>query len=237
MNYADFKDFVAGFTQRSKTSYVVGGSDVLALAINQARRQIERRVDFEMSRVLAYLTLPVSGDYVALSTAKLVVDDSSIDLKQVVKAFYPTTNGGLLPIDVISRNVHIQRIRRTFVTSSSNVEELSQATLYEYYGVGMNGLSIYLIPAGAQNHSSATTVRITVDGIRWLADYSDDDDSDFLLEYAPDVLLYQTVKTLNMHLREDQRVPVSDALSKEAWDSLVDWNRSIAMRDDDGNMQ
>lgn len=56
---------------------------------------------------------------------------------------------------------------------------------------------------------------------------------DFFLVDCLDWMLYQTVKELNLFLKEDQRVAISDAMMKEAWESVKAWNSSLVPTTDD----
>ena len=61
----------------------------------------------------------------------------------------------------------------------------------------------------------------------WLDDYVDGSETDFLLDYSFDWLMYRTIFELNFYLKEDERVQLSTGLVKEAWDAMVIWNNEL----------
>jgi len=51
--------------------------------------------------------------------------------------------------------------------------------------------------------------------------------TNFLLDYAFDYMLFRTIYELNFFLKEDLRVPISKAALDEIWNNVVRWNDSI----------
>ena len=239
MTYGNFKDYVAAFMQRSEASFVAGTVDILGVAINEARRSLERRGDFEMSRVAAKITLNTNGTESLLSTAVLFSDGvTSVNVKTPRKAFVLSGASVWVPIDIISRDIHVEKYKRDLgITSATTLADLADSQLNEGYKLVRFGMSVYVAPAGATNYGDSSTVAVKLDAIRWLDAYTADDDTDFLLEYCPDLVLMQTVKWLNLSMREDERIPVSAEAFAEAWMTMEDWNRSIAISDDDSRME
>ena len=238
MTYSEFKAYTAAFLQRSTTAFVQGSVDVLGVAINQARKTVERMHDFEMARVQAQLAMPTNGSTIALNTVKLFGTETLIDVKTVKRAFISASGGSWIPIDVIGRDQHIAKVRRAVgEATSSTVADIVEAGLYENYKFVRYGLGAYVAPAGASNYSGSSTVDIMLDAIRWLDPYTADGDTDFLLEYCSDLLLMQTIKWLNLSMREDQRIPVSAEAFDAAWRAMQDWNRSVAWNEDESTLQ
>lgn len=235
MNFGDFKAYVAAFLQRSEASFTSGSVEVLDTAVNQARMLLERKKDFEMARTECDITLNTDGSKTALTSAKLKGTATACNVKTIKKAFIASVDDTWLPIDCISRDVHISAVRRQLgVASALTVDDISQIELSEGYALVRFGLYVYLVPAGSANYQGSSTVTVRLDAIRWLNAYSLDADTDFLLTYCPDLMLMQTIKFLNFSMREDARIPVSMEAYNEAWKAMEDWNRSIAMSDDDG---
>jgi hypothetical protein len=56
---------------------------------------------------------------------------------------------------------------------------------------------------------------------------------DFFLVECIDWMLYQTIRELNLFLKEDQRIQISNAIMKEAWDTVVSWNSRLKTTDDE----
>jgi len=239
MTYGNFKKYTAAFLQRTAASFVSDTTDILGIAINQARRALERMKDFEMSRTAVLITLNTDGSASLLSTAVLESNEATgVDVKSLKKAFIASSSGAWLPIDIVSRDVHVERVKRAAGSpTATNLSEADEIALSERYTIVRFGLSVYIVPAGAANYLDSATVQVKLDAIRWLADYSADEDTDFVLTYCPDLLLMQTVKWLNLSMREDERIPVSKEAFDSAWQAMEDWNRSIAFSDDDVDME
>lgn len=61
--------------------------------------------------------------------------------------------------------------------------------------------------------------------------------TNFLLDYCFDFMLFRSIYTLNFYLKEDERVAISDRVMKEVWDNVIRWNGSIIGNStDDANL-
>jgi hypothetical protein len=64
-----------------------------------------------------------------------------------------------------------------------------------------------------------------LDVIQWMPEYVETTiESDFFLESCHDWMFYQTLIHLNYFLKEDERIPISDAMMKQAWEAVVNWD-------------
>ena len=59
---------------------------------------------------------------------------------------------------------------------------------------------------------------------------------DFFTVYCIDWMLYRTIQELNLFLKEDQRVVISQKMLQEAWDTVVSWNSRLEKSSDEMNL-
>lgn len=204
MNFGDFKKTVLAFVRRTTSSVVVDGQDMLSVAINAARKYSERMYDFEHCRVLGKLELNQNG---ASVNNIRTPDDQPLAVKSIKAAYLKDTKTGqLFPIDIISR-------AQQFVLS--DLDGISRTTLVRF------GELLYLLPPSSDMQT------VWLDVIRWLPDYVNDSDTDFLLTHCTDYMVLRTVQMLNFFLKEDVRIPVSSTLLEAAWKSVRVWDTNL----------
>lgn len=51
--------------------------------------------------------------------------------------------------------------------------------------------------------------------------------TNFLLEYCFDCMLFYTVHHLNFFLKEDMRVPLSEKMMERIWNNVINWNNTV----------
>lgn len=91
--------------------------------------------------------------------------------------------------------------------------------------------TLYLCPVFPQ------PVEITLDVIQWMTPYGyEDTDStvtcDWLLEFGSDFLLYRAISELNVFLKEDDRLNISQSKMTEAWINLTAWDSTMINGDE-----
>lgn len=231
MNFGDFKTMVAAYMQRDTTAFVIGTSDLLALAINMSRRETERRRDFEMSKVQARLSVNIASG-ASLANAVLASDGiTAVVVKTVHKAFLPISDGsGYFPVQVISRAKHNQQLERYY----DQVQKLEDAATQvgmpvDYFALVRMANDVYLIPSDTTAYSGSTSITVLLDIVKWLPDYTANGDTDFLLEYCTSYMLLQTVYILNPMLKEDVRVPITERQLDRAWHSVIAWDSNLVL--------
>jgi hypothetical protein len=76
-----------------------------------------------------------------------------------------------------------------------------------------------------------------MDVFKWMDSYVNGTETDFLLDYCFDYMLFRTISELNYFLKEDQRVALSTQVVKDAWESLKAWNAMIVEQSDDVTLE
>lgn len=226
----ELKTAVAGFMQRELDVFVRNGPpevDLLLRACNNARLYAERRLDFELSKVQVDFAMTLGGQ-TAISAATLYGTATAVSIKKIVRPYLHMTAGGEYPVELWSKSKWAARLQRRYekagVTPLDTSQEIDITDLAPLVVV-QDGPNIFVAPADTATLQSTFTV--SADAIKWLDAYADNDDTDFLLTYAFDWMMYRCIFELNFFLKEDERVQLSNVLMKEAWDALVTWNNQL----------
>jgi hypothetical protein len=206
---------VAAYMNRDATLFVAGAIDLILVAANQAKAYAQRKHRFKHAKTVAKITIS-SVDGAALSTAQTLAG-VSLNVRSIHNA-YLSVASGLIPIDIITRESQHERAKR--LMDGYSTEELSSRNIYMYERPQLVqlGTSVMLWPWAA---SQVVHLDIT----QWMPDYVVSSmESDFFLEECHDWMLFQTIKQLNFFLKEDERVAISDAVMKQAWEAVLTWD-------------
>lgn len=79
--------------------------------------------------------------------------------------------------------------------------------------------------------TSATTLELSADifisGEAYSIGVTAATETNFLLDYCFDFMLFRTIFELNFFLKEDQRVPISAELLASIWENVIKWNATV----------
>lgn len=231
MNVGQLKAAIAGYMHRDPGTFVHGENDLLLMAMNMARKSVERRVNFELSQTEAKVDNVDYQDGASLSSAVLTSSGASVAVKTIDRAFLQFSNGsGTFPINVITRDAHMNEVQRHFDRRRSvNPKEEYEGLLHRVnFALVRHGDTIYVTPSDL-DALGASTFTVFMDIVRWLNDYTADTDSDFITEHCFDLMLLRSVYYLNFFIKEDERVQISAAAMDEAWKSVETWNAHLIM--------
>lgn len=227
---------------RTEASFVVNSYDILERAIHKARLWAERKHSFEKSKMsvnVPNVSLTAGG----LLTAAVNTDDitESVKVKTVLRAFLTfSDNSGQFPISVISREAHMERLKRRYAnaTTISNAELTSMPIVPADFAAVRMGDKIYVVPPNSASYNGSSTITLKLDVVRFQPDYhATDHPTDFFLEDCEDFMLLRSIVELNFFLKEDQRVPISAAALKDSWESVLAWDASLVKTtSDDANL-
>lgn len=216
---------------RTEASFVVNSYDLLDRAIHKARMWAQRRHNFEMARVSVTIPSVSLTDGGLLSTAVLVGTATSVSVKLVERAFLPfqDTPTSYFPIDVISRDAHMARLKRRFADAvSTRAAEANASVVPAQFALVQQGGTVYLIPPGATAYGTGvTTVAVRLDVVKFMPEYAGSVVTDFFLENCEDFMLLRSIVELNFFLKEDQRVPISAQAMEDSWKSVLAWDTSL----------
>lgn len=244
-NVNQLKLAVAGYTKLAPENFVrkcgADTIDLLLQSCNNARLYAERMIDFEYSRAQAYLVIAslVDGadldDAITWETRSEDEDDQvSIKIKKITTPWISNNTSDLTPVKLSSKRAWNKRItRRSSYIADNRAVELTEQSVTDVYLV-QNGRTVFVSPASTNVFTSGS-VTMALDVIKWLDSYVDGNETDFLLEFCFDWMIWRAIYELNQYLKEDERVPVNEKLMLEAWDSVVKWNNELVESISDDN--
>jgi hypothetical protein len=207
--------------QSSATEVPEGILPIIVQAVNAARKWAEQDHDFDCNRQTVIGVVPANG---GLLWKAALADkyDAEVDHKlKVVENVYLRHTNGDVPIRFMRKKGVAQDVLETpsygVDESGSDLRDANECgrTLAYFHGDRM-----FLAPSNTVN------VDVTLDGIVWSADYSDEDDEDWFLEHGHNFLFWQSVVELN-HLtkqfvyRQEGNVMPPENQAKLAYQTLV----------------
>ena len=197
--FGQMKKAVAAFVKRTPTSMTIDGFDAIGNAINSARKYSERLVDFEHCRVQAKVDIGPDGADIGQITD---LSGNPLSVKTIKNAFIPAEDGTPVRLKLLTRVSHLEAPTWPLALVQS-------------------GTRLYL----TSRPSVPETVNLDV--IRWLPDYVNDNDTDFLLQHCFDYMTLRSVEMLNLFLKEDLRIPINHQLLEQAWRTVRIWDASL----------
>lgn len=190
----------------------IGSVNLVTVAANMAKAEAQRRHNFKMARTTAYLTTNLDG--VELSEAKSSPDGAtSVDIKVVEQAWLYGMNGSIPRRTRRIPSCTLGDLRQEYGTSSVNdLRSASSAVMGSDIQWYIQGTKIYTL--------NGENTAIALDVIQWMPEYTGSN-SDFFLKYHYDWLIMATVEKLNLFLKEDQRVAITNTKMEQAWKSVA----------------
>jgi hypothetical protein len=234
MTYLQFKTFTAAAISRSLSSLVVNGVDLLGSAVNMARKNIERKRDFELAKTSAKIAVPL-GEAVDLSTAVHPVSLTAVDIKTVLAAQLASSGA---PIGYMSRDAHQRRLSRQLARVGLLEMDSGLTAVVGSISLVRHGNRVYLSPGDPTAYGvTGGSIDVLLDVVAWMDEYAEDDDTDFLLTYCVDYMMLETFRYLQLFVKEDARLHVSDQQYANAWHAVVAWDSNLVVGDsDDANL-
>lgn len=228
------KKRIAGFFKQSAASFVVDGEDLLLEALNEARVFAEKRHDYGPNYLVAYVD--VGADGVSLASAKAKDDDSDVRLKEWTQFYRADVNGTLLPMAHHTRKheavwnreqiefQHYRGLGRDTGRYPARPDSWAAESLNKPPEVYLQGNFLRL-----SNPPASGTQRIYIDGVKWMDNYTTNENTDFITENGAAYLKWHSIVTLNyMELRFlsglDGNLPAPTKLRDEELSTLEAWD-------------
>jgi hypothetical protein len=210
MTIGQLKAVVAGYLgKKSITDFVVGTgvteTDLLLLALNNARKVAEKFYDFSSCRKRGYLSLTTSANW----TAPTAFGGASFDMRKVRNWFLRTSgtaaDGEFAGTDrvlrAITKDQEVQLYaRRDYLNYPTSPQARypndSQFPASEQPLLGQT----YIIVDGKRcqmNPTPTSAQTIIVDGFRWWPSWTANSDTDWWTEYGEEFLMYRAMVEAN----------------------------------------
>ena len=107
---------------------------------------------------------------------------------------------------------------KTFITTGVRIGDIVQNTVSGAYATVTSVVSQTTLTLSADIITTGQTYSIA---------YVDGTQTNFLLDYCFDYMMFRTIYELNFYLKEDSRVELSDKLMESIWDNVQKWNYTI----------
>lgn len=207
-------------------------SELLARAkreVNNAMYFLQRKHMFVMSERIFRVTYPANTLLVDVTQA---AEGTIRDYLNVQLLSGPTTTVGV-PLHIKSYN-EVLKERQQFQGrhESFDIEEqisdhpydgqhdvIRNTNRYHLFLSGQNKIGLYPTPS--------QEVHLLFNCHIWLPKLEANNDTNFLLVYGYDAVLHLAVSNASHYLKEDRRLPNTNALFQEAYRSLMEWDASV----------
>jgi hypothetical protein len=225
-----------------------GGVDIPLVAINNAKRFLQRKYNF----FYAYFQLQLPNvDLVNGATLDpgvqwfnvnnptnsapgTLLDVSGFKCGSLKRVWLPLIgiNQPFFPIEVISRETSVKALQRRIESNFGCLENSSHvgfnyAWARRYFSAVRMGNLIYIEPANL--HWLNQTYTMGMDSYVWFPDYDQTVwKKDFFLDYCADLLQYRAMEELNFFLKEDQRIPISQKKMESLWLDVMSWDAGLS---------
>lgn len=228
MTFAELVDETLAYTKRPASDTTIVKSQ-----INKAQLWAQRSHNFEKAKMFIGTVYKASEPENGISLGL----GGDLQVKTVLSARIGEGSLGYTegdPLELLTWEEFSNREEKflsTFGTGTSEVsptlvtqtDRFSQYVEQNYGVLGLINAASYLrlFPA------PSTTKTINLYVVHWLPKLVNDNDTNFLLEFGNDVLLYKTLSFFNTFLKADERVELSAALLRDSWHSLLAWDASL----------
>ena len=194
---------------------------MILVAANNAMRSGQKRHDFNFlaGSVQVSVDPDTGADWTSLTSV-------ATNLRRIEGAFLVQT-AGMAPIRWTTRQNLANEVIRSNDRSVSREWYPTDATEYVTETIALvEGNKVYLHP----KPEAATTVELT--GYTWLTDLAVVGDTNFMLEYGFDWVMWQTLVELNYYTkqfvaRQEGNLPPPTQMAERAWLDLVQWDDTL----------
>ena len=235
-NIQQFIETTASFLGKTADYFKDGQSpDVLLQAINHAKLFVQRSHDFELLKKgvsVAVFPAPQGG---LLDNATEIGTGESVKVSKILDASIVNDVNEIVPINMISKQGLTNDIRimlnKGFRAFNQRATDLVDSTITQDPYLYRFGNRVFFSPAFTVEKEVYLSVT------EWMKPYGleEDDDhvfTDWLLQYGSDFLLYRAMAELNVFLKEDQRLAISQKKMEEAWVNLTAWDATLIRGDE-----
>lgn len=207
-DFYTIKQVVLGCASRVGSSFNTGNNNYVDIAVNNALIYAQRKCDFEWNKGSVKVVCNPTGD-VMVGTDVNTGEPTKI--KRVLKAFGTVAPelGKDQSVPYLSRVSQIADDTKP-CCASSNVRVIHE------------GRRVFITP-----QPEVKPYDLYFYCVKWMPRLVKDEDTNFLLEYGFDFILYRSILELNFFIKEDERFQVSQAMVGDAWNTVVAWDSSL----------
>jgi hypothetical protein len=231
MTFLEAQDAVKAYLHYDTASVSIQAKldSLVPMALNNARLWAERQHNWAYSFVSCWIKVSALGlgDLHAGYPERVDVDNEEfaafLKMRSVTAAFLENADGTLTPLMLRPLGA-VQRLKiqkKDLQVDDPFWPETEDDGVFNTPFLTITGKQLGIRPKTACN--------VQVEGYRWLAAYSEFTDTDFLLEYVPDVLIWKALIDCNYitHTfvnRQDGNVGMPTQMLQDAWESAMNWD-------------
>lgn len=209
--------------------------DLLLDAINQAKQHALQYHDFEYAKTSVDALVDLTNG-VPISPLPLHGTGTLVTVKKVLRAYIADGYGGVRPIKFVSRDWQVADAAQRwngvpYPWAPVQRDMPSYPTFYEVYLTQQ--ANILLLYPNSQVVTPQNPLPLVLDVIRYFPDYTEtDDNSDFMLEFGDDFLMWDACCNLNVLIRQyvprqEGNVPSPTEQRDSAWADLIAWDANV----------
>lgn len=198
-----------GCVSRLGSSFNTGTSNFVDTAINNAIIYSQRKCDFEWNKEVVKVNCnPVGSILTAFDEF-----NQPVKLKKIIKAF-GLENPGL------NNNQSLPYLSRTSQISDDTQRAQHRCSSSDPRVIH-DGMKLYFTPQPEGAYD------LYFYAVKWLPRLVKEQDTNFLLEYGFDFIMYRSIIELNFFIKEEERFQVTSAMVSDSWNSLMAWDASL----------
>jgi hypothetical protein len=209
--------------------------DLLLDAINQSHQHAMQYHDFEFAKISVDALVDLQNG-VPISPLPIHGTSTMVTVKKVLRAYISDGFGGVRPIKFVSRDWQsadaAQRWNGVpYPWAPVQRDMPSYPTFYEIYLTQQ--ASTLMVYPNARVVVPQNPLPLYLDVIRYFPDYTDaDNNSDFLLQFGDDFLMWDACCNLNPLIKEwvprqEGNVPAPTEQRDGAWADLIAWDANV----------
>lgn len=175
--YDDLATAIATYLEKTPADFLIGGTNLLLLAVNNAKKWAQQTHDFELCRTQASVTVSLSSGG-TLSSAVLPGTSTAVDVKLIEAAYLAYGDGGLKPIWFVDKKNQTRDLRTRLQgwpyrsnIDSPPIDSAASLGLEDTPQLVQQGDALTLWPASNAAFSGATSFTVRLDVVKWLPDY------------------------------------------------------------------
>lgn len=207
-DFYNLRQVILGCISRAGSSFNTGTQNFADIAVNNAVIYAQRKCDFEWNKGVVQIACNPAGSIMQATD----MDGKAVKVKNIIKAF-GSTDPGLEGTSI----PYLSRVSQ--ITDSTN----SRANHCFCAGTKVvhEGQRVYLSPRPENEYN------LFFYAVKWLPRLVKDDDTNFLLEYAFDFLMYRAIVELNFFIKEEERFQVTQKMIDDSWQSVIAWDSHL----------
>jgi hypothetical protein len=199
---------VLGCVSRIGTTFNTGTQNFVDTAINNAIIYAQRKCDFEWNKGVVSIRCAPTGRIDQAFEA-----GEPVKLKKIIKAFGLVDPG-------LANNQSVPYLSRTSQIADDTLRRQNHCPCTGNRVIH-DGQKVYHTPLLAEPYD------LFFYAVKWMPRLVKEQDTNFLLDYGFDYIMYRAIVELNFFIKEDERFQVNTSMVADAWNSLLTWDASL----------